>query len=42
MTLKRGSENSFFSAARFTPSSTFECMNALKSDSNVRLSSGGS
>src|SRR3954464_12525691 len=42
MTLKRGSEKSFFSAARLTLCSTFECMKALKSESNVRLSTGGS
>src|SRR4030081_3225795 len=42
ITLKRGSANSFFSAARFTLCSTFAPMKALKSASQVRLSSGGS
>src|SRR5688500_11137413 len=41
MTLKRGSLNSFFSAARFTPSSTLARMKAPKSDSKVRASSAG-
>ena len=33
---------SFFSAARFVPSSTLGCMNAAKSESNVSESTGGS
>src|SRR5688500_4044350 len=42
MTLKRGSLKSFFSAARFTPSSTLARMKAPKSDSKVKASSAGS